>query len=190
MRYLPLAVAFLCLAYPRISDANEFQVELETLASSRVAALAAAPEVIAAVLDHNRKSASLDADAIEGLDQVWRAEVDSIVQPTIDAMMSNSLSQFLARQQEASGGLFTEIFVMDAKGLNVGQSELTSDIWQGDEAKWQDTFLKGRDSRHISDIEQDDSTQTIQSQISLPVVDPSTGTPIGAITVGINIERL
>lgn len=190
MRYLTFAFVVLCIAYPKFLSANEFQSELETVANSRILSLAAAPEVISALIEHNQKYAGLDQDGIDRLDKAWRSEVASIDQPTIDAVMDNPLSKFLIAQQDASGGLFTEIFVMDARGLNVGQSELTTDLWQGDEDKWTETFGKGAGSLHISDIVQDDSTQAIQSQISVPVIDPGTGKPIGAITVGVNIERL
>lgn len=190
MRFLTLTFAFLCFAYPHICAANEFQPELDALAADRIATLAASPEVVAAVRAHNLKSSGFDQAAIDQLDRRWRQEVQSIEQPTIDAIMDNALSQFLLRQQDASGGLFSEIFVMDARGLNVGQSELTTDLWQGDEDKWQKTYVAGPGSRHISEIEQDESTQLIQSQISLPVLDPESGVPIGAITVGVNIERL
>ncbi len=49
---------------------------------------------------------------------------------------------------------------------------------------------KGPDSIHISEVEEDESTQSYQSQLSLPVVDPSSGAVIGAITLGINVELL
>lgn len=39
-------------------------------------------------------------------------------------------------------------------------------------------------------MEKDESTQTYQSQLSLPVVDPASNQVIGAITLGINVERL
>ena len=79
---------------------------------------------------------------------------------------------------------------MDNKGLNVGQSNITSDYWQGDEAKWQDTFMQGANSIHISEVEEDETTQTYQSQLSLPVIDPSSQSVIGAITIGINVDAL
>lgn len=79
---------------------------------------------------------------------------------------------------------------MDNHGLNVGQSEITSDYWQGDEAKWQKTFLAGAGSMHISEVEQDEFTQTYQSQLSLPVIDPASGAVIGVITIGTNVEAL
>jgi hypothetical protein len=84
----------------------------------------------------------------------------------------------------------TEIFVMDNKGLNVGQSDITSDYWQGDEAKWQKTYSVGASAIHISDVAKDESTQSFQSQLSLPVVDPANNQVIGAVTIGINVEQI
>ena len=82
------------------------------------------------------------------------------------------------------------VFVMDGKGLNVGQSDVTSDYWQGDEAKWQDTYSNGKGAVHISELEEDESTQTLQSQVSVTVVDPESGKAIGAVTFGVNVENL
>jgi len=79
---------------------------------------------------------------------------------------------------------------MDAKGLNVGQSDPTSDYWQGDEAKWQKTFSAGADAVFVDEVEQDESTQQLQSQASFTISDPETGEPIGAATAGINLEML
>ena len=79
---------------------------------------------------------------------------------------------------------------MDARGLNVAASAATSDYWQGDEDKFQQTYEIGADSVHFSDIEFDESSQTYQGQISVVIVDPSTNTPIGAITIGVNAEAL
>jgi hypothetical protein len=92
--------------------------------------------------------------------------------------------------QEESGGLFTEIFAMDAKGLNAAQSVVTSDYWQGDEAKFSESFGIGPDAVHLGEIEQDESTQTFQSQVSITITDPATGAPIGAITAGIDLASL
>ena len=106
----------------------------------------------------------------------------------IDEVLSNALSGFLKNQQAASNGLYTEIFVMDNKGLNVGQSDITSDYWQGDEAKWKKTYLAGTDAVHIGKVKKDESTQKFQSQLSLPIV--VAGKNIGAITIGVNFDEL
>ena len=96
----------------------------------------------------------------------------------------------LVEAQAQSGGLFTEIFVMDARGLNVAQSTVTSDYWQGDEDKFTLSFGAGADAIHLGEIEQDESTQTFQSQVSVAVVDPATGAVIGAITAGVDLSML
>ena len=79
---------------------------------------------------------------------------------------------------------------MDNRGLNVAQSVETSDYWQGDEAKWQETFGNGSGDIHISEVEFDESTGSYQSQVSMPISDPDTGELIGAITFGINVQSL
>lgn len=148
------------------------------------------PTVVAAIKAQNSVNGTLSEAEIIALDKQWRAETKVADRPLIDGVLTNDLSKYLAKIKEQEQGLVTEIFVMDFKGLNVGQSDVTSDFWQGDEPKWQETYLKGKDAYHISDVEQDESTQIFQSQLSLPVIDPSTSEVIGAVTVGVNIEAL
>ncbi|QDG76468.1 PDC sensor domain-containing protein [Labrenzia sp. PHM005] len=172
------------------AGANDFQSELETLANGQISEIATSAEVVSAVQARNGETAGYDQAKIDELDKTWRAETEAVDQPMIDATLENDLSGYLADVQDGSDGLFTEIFVMDAKGLNVGQSDVTSDYWQGDEAKWKDTFGAGAGSVHISELEEDESTQLLQSQVSVPVVDPDSGEPIGAVTFGVNVEKL
>ena len=131
-----------------------------------------------------------DQARIDELDQAWRAEVGMSNAPTISPVITNAASDFLREQVAASGGQITEIFIMDAHGLNVAASDVTSDYWQGDEAKFSETHGVGPGAVHISDVELDESTQRYQGQISLTIVDPSTGEPIGAMTVGVDAESL
>lgn len=168
--------------------ANEFEAPLADLAHSDIAAIASAPEVVAAVNAQNAQTSGYDQATIDAADTAWRAEIGGASRPTIDAVLARPASAYLVAMMENSQGLFTEIFVMDAKGLNVAQSGVTSDYWQGDEAKWQETYPKGADAVHLSDVELDESTQTYQSQVSVPVID--NGTVIGALTVGVNVEYL
>jgi len=160
------------------------------LAGGPVAEIVAAPEVIEAIKAQNAKHAGLAQADIDALDKTWRAETGAAEKPMIDGVLANALSAYLAKVKEDSRGLYTEIFVMDNKGLNVGQSDVTSDYWQGDEAKFSETYGKGAGAVHISEVEQDESTQTFQSQLSMTVVDPATGEAIGAVTFGINVDLL
>ena len=79
---------------------------------------------------------------------------------------------------------------MDDRGLNAGQSDVTSDYWQGDEAKWQKTFKAGADAVFVDVVEKDESTQQLQVQVSVSIKDPETGKVIGAVTLGINVDQL
>lgn len=148
----------------------------------------AEPAIINAVIAQNAAHSRLSQADIQDLDARWRAELGGGKRPLIDATLSNPLSLYLKGRQRAAEGLITEIFVMDNRGLNVGQSDITSDYWQGDEAKWLKSF--GAGLTHVGEAERDDSTQLMQSQASLPIHDPKTGAIIGAVTVGVNLDAL
>lgn len=169
-----------------VAVASEFDKPLMDLANNQIRSWLNDDIVIRAIKAQNADNDNLSQDEINALDKKWRLETDSREQPLILEILGNALSKFLIGKRDASQGLYTEIFVMDNKGLNVGQSDVTSDYWQGDEAKWQQTYLKGAGAIHISDVEFDESTQTFQSQLSITIDD--SGTVIGAITIGINVE--
>lgn len=152
--------------------------------------LARDPVVVAAVRAQNDQNAGLAQSDVDRLDKQWRAETAASNRPLIDQVLSNGLSRYLGKVKDDGRGLYTEIFVMDNKGLNVGQSDVTSDYWQGDEDKWQKTYSAGANAVLIDDIEFDESTQSFQSQLSLPVVDNGSGEVVGAITIGVNVDLL
>lgn len=184
--WLVIAMATL----PASSFANDYTDAITQHANTVVKTWLGDAVIVDAVKTQNDAHTNLTQADIDRLDKQWRAEVSASSKPTIDSVLGNALSGFLKAKQASSNGLYTEIFVMDNKGLNVGQSEITSDYWQGDEPKWQDTYAKGAGSIHISEVEEDESTQTYQSQLSLPILDPASQQPIGAITIGINVEGL
>ncbi|HEX6960145.1 MAG TPA: hypothetical protein VF194_19350 [Ferrovibrio sp.] len=148
------------------------------------------PMVVEAIKAQNAKHANLTQDKIDALDKQWRAETKAASKPLINEVTGNALSAYLKKKEAEAKGLVTEIFVMDNKGLNVGQSDITSDYWQGDEAKWQKTFPVGPKAIFVDKVEQDESTQKFQTQVSMSVVDPANGAVIGAVTVGLDVEIL
>ena len=168
---------------PHVAPIKEF-------AQSQVAEWIRNPSIVDAIKAQNNKHAGLTPTEIEGLDQQWRSETGAASQPLIEQVLNSALSQHLSGLKADQQGLVTEIFVMDNKGLNVGQSDVTSDYWQGDEAKWKKTYLAGPDAVFVDEIEQDESTQQFQSQLSMAVTDPASGEVIGAITVGVNVDDL
>ena len=167
-----------------------FRVPLIAYANDELARWIEDPDLIAAVKAQNTQNAGLVQADIDQLDLEWRAEAKAGGGPLISDLMGRPVSLWLQDKQGATAGFVTEVFVMDNKGLNVAQSEVTSDYWQGDEAKWQETFGNGSGDIHISEVEFDDSTGFYQTQASLAIRDPATGELIGAITFGINIQNL
>ena len=170
-------------AEPHVAPMTDF-------ANSTVKQWIANDTIINAIKAQNAKHAGLSQADIDNMDKDWRAQTDDSSKPMIDAVRGNAGSRFLRQQKESTGGLVTEVFVMDNRGLNVGQSDVTSDYWQGDEAKWQKTYSAGPGAIFIDEVEMDESTQTFQSQLSMSIVDPASGEVIGAITVGINVDAL
>ena len=177
------------LASPVLAE-NEHVAPIQSLANEKVRTWMADPVVINAIKAQNAAHAALTQSDVDGLDKEWRAEVKAGSGKLTSKTLSNALSTYLKKVKAEGQGLYTEIFVMDDKGLNVGQSDVTSDYWQGDEAKWQKTYGSGSDQMHISKITIDESSQILQSQLSMTITDPASGKPIGAITVGINVEQL
>ncbi|MEC9347772.1 MAG: hypothetical protein VYB54_16210 [Pseudomonadota bacterium] len=188
-RFVLATAAVLGIAFSA-QAAGEHDAAMQKLADTTISGWLADADLLAAIRAQNAANAGLDQAAIDTLDQTWRAETRSGSGPMSTRVLENALSRKLRGYKDAGQGLYTEIFVMDDRGLNVGQSDMTSDYWQGDEAKWQQTFGKGPGSVHISEVEFDESTQTYQSQLSMVVVDPETSKPIGAITIGVNVDAL
>ncbi len=172
------------------ANANEFEPALRELAEQKIMQIVNDPAIVAAIQARNNDTGGMSEDAIIALDKKWRAEVGGNATPTITPVLSGEIAEMLRSVRDESEGLFTEIFVMDMVGLNVAASDTTSDYWQGDEAKWQQTFGVGSGAVHISEVEMDESTQSYQSQISVSISDPATNAPIGAATFGVNIEFL
>ncbi|SHJ24876.1 hypothetical protein [Wenxinia saemankumensis] len=144
--------------------------------------------VVGAVTAQNETTHGYDQAMIDDLEATWRSEVGAANQPTIDPVVTSPLADQLRAHIAESGGVITEIFITDGVGLNVAASGITSDMWQGDEAKWQETYGAGPGAMHVSEIEMDESTGSYQAQISATIVDPDSGAAIGAITVGLNAE--
>jgi len=191
-RILTIAAVFygLALGATTVQGEEAHVVEVKKYVAANVVPWLNDKVVIESIKAQNVKHAALVEADILKLDKQWRAEVDAPNKPLIESVMKNALSAFLRTKEAESKGLLTEIFVMDDKGLNVGQSDVTSDYWQGDEAKWQKTFLIGPDTVFVDKVEKDESTQQLQVQVSVSIKDPETGKVIGAVTLGINVDQL
>lgn len=139
------------------------------------------PEIVSMVKQHNAKNTSLSS--IQALDEQWRATsgLANFMLPYFD---NPGVTALLNLEEEASYVL--ESFVMGNQGGVVSATNKTSDYWQGDEAKFTESYASGKGQVHIGEIEFDDSAQAYLVQISVPVM--SDGAAIGAITIGVNVD--
>lgn len=148
------------------------------------------PVLLKAVKEQNARTAGFSQAKIDELDRQWRAEAKTGKGPLIDSVEASPASALLKQKQADSGGLYGELFVMDARGLNVAEAAPTSDYWQGDEAKFQKSFGVGANGLFVDAVEFDESAGAFFAQASVTLVDPAGRVPIGAITIGIRIEKL
>lgn len=183
------AVVMSAVACP-VSAEEPHVTAINDYLKANVLTWASDPAVVEAIKANNAANGGLSQADIDALDAKWRQEVEGSDKPTIDATLGNALSKFLTDKKMEAGGVIAEVFVMDAKGLNVGQSDVTSDYWQGDEDKFEKSFGAGAGAVFVDEIEKDESTQTLQAQVSFTISDPTTGEAIGAMTLGIDVEKL
>ncbi|SFI63928.1 hypothetical protein [Celeribacter neptunius] len=140
------------------------------------------PVLIAAIRAQNAETSGLSDTDILAQDAAWRTAQSA--DPMIRQVLDNPAADLLRNKSAGSAGLISEVILTDARGLNVATTQMTSDYWQGDEAKHQETYGIGPGAVHIDDLAIDTSTGVFQGQGAMTVTDPETGEAIGAITVG------
>ncbi len=174
-------------ANPNAPDAKAL-INEEFIKKTRV--WLANPIVALSIKAQNDKRGSLKQADIDKLDKQWRDERKKDDKPLISATLTAPLSVYLLRVQAQNLGLYTEIFVMDTNGLNVGQSAITSDYWQGDEAKFQKTFKVSSNAVFIDEPEWDAERKIWRAQLNLTLADQKTSKAIGSATVEVNLTEL
>ncbi len=187
-RCAALAFAIVCSGPVLAADGQD--AELRKLVQTKILPFVQKSIVIDSVNVQNQKNATLNARQIKRLDKIWRDEVSRAGGALINEVMANPLSNYLRQVKQDNGGLFAEIYVMDNKGLNVGQSDMTPDYRQGDEGKWQKTFLAGRGAIRISKGKKKDPSKGRLARVTVTIVDPITNQVIGAVTIGVNVDEL
>lgn len=194
VRYFKLVAAAAALAAAPLQSAiadgppEKWKASIDEAVLPELVRVLAEPIVAFAIKAQNARYTGLAQADIDALDAQWRKEHETEAQPLISAILSNPVSSYLTRVQAQSIGLYTEIFVMDDNGLNVGQSNISSDFWQGDEAKWQKTFQVGPRAIFIDEPEfrEDVGIWVVQVNLAIDAADAA----IGAATFEINLTEL
>ncbi len=156
--------------------------KLLTDEAARLQAWGSDPAIVAAVKAQNAKRAT--PAQVKSLDEQWSAgKAASLVKQVTTGPCADHL-----RKLVAGNAGYGETFLMDNQGALVCATAKTTDYWQGDEAKWQRAFSDGKGEVFIDRPKFDDSSSQRLAQISVPVLD--NGAAIGAITIGISVDKL
>lgn len=165
------------------SFAEQAPQKVQTLATTVLPKLAAAPAIVNAIKTQNGQNLTLDE--IKKRDTKWRATAG--YDDFMKAVLNSACSKHLQSLQKEHPYI-VEVFVMDNQGANAAMSDKTSDYWQGDEDKFKKAFADTKGATFVDEVEFDDSTQRYLVQVSLPVKEGAKA--IGAITFGIDIDAL
>ncbi|MYM63705.1 PDC sensor domain-containing protein [Pseudomaricurvus sp. HS19] len=144
--------------------------------------LAGQPLLVAAVRQQNAEGLS-KADILRR-DLAWSAGDDTL--PLKQQLQNSEATRFLRSQVEGSR-VYSEMILTDVQGANVAVYPLSSDYWQGDEAKWREVVLQGRSS-YLSPVAADASSDSNVVQLSVPVVDEER--TIGVLIVSIRLSHI
>lgn len=134
----------------------------------------------------NNENAHLTPARIAALDTEWQQGIDraGIIHTIENDVATDALMSFQRRHPQ-----FVEIFITDVKGLNVAQTNRTSDYYQADEAWWIAAYRDGSGHSFIGDIEYDDSARQWVVPLSIPVYSER-GSVIGVVKALIDSNRV
>jgi hypothetical protein len=122
------------------------------------------------------------ADLVRRRDALWIANPrDPLRRAIVQAPCSAKV-----REMVKDDPLVVEAFVMNDRGTLVCSVAETTDYWQGDEAKWQKTFVDGREA-FVEEPAFDISSGKYAIQVSVPVAEA--GKRIGAVTLTLKLTR-
>lgn len=167
-----------------------FSEEIEGILSRRTSELQdflRNPEILDVVRAANFEHKNMTLNEILGLDKKFRATKDA--DPWIRGFMTNACAQHLIRYQKDHPG-YAELFITDAKGLNVGQTNRTSDYYQADEDWWLRAYENGAGKAYHGDIEFDESSQSQAVSIYAPIMDGDPSKAIGVAKAVLDIAQI
>ena len=165
-----------------------FSAKIEALLSKKIGIAAQSlndPVILSGVRQANEQHKNISLSDIRRLDQRWVTTQG--VDDFIKSFLTNAVALKLLDMQKQNPG-FTEIFVTDAYGMNVGQTNKTSDYYQADEDWWTDTWAGGAGKAQHGPIEYDESAQTESIPLYIPILDPDTKKVIGIAKIVADIN--
>jgi hypothetical protein len=176
-------VIFLTASAGMVFSSEKAPQKVVDLANTELAKFGTDPVIVKAVKAENGKNKTLSQ--VQDMDNKWKGHAG--IADYMQALMDSESGAYLKTIQDGAP-YYAEIFIMDNQGGNVAMTDKTSDYWQGDEAKFKNSFNNGSGAIFVDEVEFDDSAQVYLVQVSVPVMDG--GMAIGAITFGIDVDQI
>ena len=167
-----------------------FSEEIELLLSKKIDVASKFlndPVIISNIRQSNEEHKNISLNDIRKLDQRWITTKG--IDDFIRSFLTNAVALKLLELQKQNPG-FKEIFVTDAYGLNVGQTNKTSDYYQADEDWWTDTWADGAGKAQHGLIEYDESAQAESIPLYVPISDPDTKKVVGIAKIVVDITTI
>jgi hypothetical protein len=183
-----LFIAIFCGSVAPLAHAATYTQDLNDFISLQVKPLADSDIVIDSLNQANEKHEGISELNLVALDDIWRSELRKITQPLISKIIVNDLSKFLVKMVEGGQGVYTQITVIDIKGLNIGQTVISQNYWNVGKPRWDRIFTVNSSLPYISDVYFSDETNKFQVEVSFMVI--SDEKPIGIVAAGIDVEQL
>ena len=173
------------------SAPEEFSPEVKAVLDQRtgmlVQQLAVDPLIQQAVRDSNERNTSVSQAEILRLDAEWQSTKG--LNDFIKSFLASPCAERLIAFQDNHDG-FSEIFIADARGLVVAETNKTSDYYQADEDWWVRAYDEGRGKTFHGDIEYDESAMAEAIAVYVPVMDASTNRAIGVIKAVVDLTSI
>lgn len=166
------------------------QLQIKELLGRKIERWKRLPSVEAALIAANKVTKGLSQQEITARDKKWmQAFADNDYGYSVD-LVNQPLSAELREIKKQSQDMITEIIVTDKRGVNVAISDMTSDYWQGDEAKFSQAYGKPAHSIIFGDINYDESTKRFQVHLSVPLYTAKKFEPLGVMIFGVDVEKV
>ena len=149
--------------------------------------LLANPVIVDAVRKSNIQHENTSLREILDIDKAWE---ESIVETVLMRQLRNNACAKLLIQFQGTNGGFAEIFVTNSKGLNVCQTNRTTDYFQADEPWWGIAFDHDTGRSRGGMPEYDLSAATAAIPIYAPIIDPDSQKAIGVTKAVISLENV
>lgn len=143
--------------------------------------------IIEEVKASNQKNKDLTPEEILELDEKFRKSNGN--DNFAEQFSTNRAAKELIEFQE-NNPVFSEIFITDKFGLNVAQTNKTTDYYQADEEWWMNAYNDDKGKEYHGSIEFDESAQAEAISVYIPIIDRDTNEIIGISKAVLSIAAI